>query len=1114
MARKKKKPAVNKSNPMTAAQPHETKTPGIEPKAADIPSKPSEESDDGMPPSTPEVAAFGAWRWFDWVLVGVIAILAFALLGMATGSIIYPDASAQVATEQLGLVPSVSPLSPIWCFLLRTVARSGPITSAILRMHLLGRLCTAVVAVLVYRIVFGVLRGLLFPGGITRGFGLAMGFVLRFSAVGASLLSLCLPVCHAGAAPHSAIFAALLACAVGLSAVWFIEHRTLSSLLLYAVMTAVGCVESPAVALTLPWWMAVVYLAPDVETPDGGIVGCTVFGRVILAGWASMIWFVVAILLTGAGVYFTAKAFAASGGAELAHVETLAKSLRFFYRRYLSELRQVYPAGGTLLILLGVLAPAGLAVTLSPGFFSERHTIWHVIFYTLIGVVSASQILPVSRLCLWMYIPSSTMRTGACVLGALSFPFATGFFLVATIRELFPALIAFRPGQEAKEQAAMLGVEKPVLQFLRGLFFTIIAVTLLVLPVTGAILQRSYSDGPTLHVLADYLAELVSDIHGRPLAITDRAFDSSLLIEGHVRGMEVAPLPYAIPQDSTERKIAAAYLPDAVDRDDYAIGTGTLLREWTRHAPEKVERVTILAAPNVWGGTGYKLIPHGLVLRPVPEGDAVDIEALLAEQRAVWGRWTNRIDNIQPGNRVLRPLLRAIARQLSLTANEFGYLCENEDCPEAAEEAYRAARALDQLNLVARYNLLDLLGANVPEGVEEEIADLRRIFDRIPVGVLMNLQGRIHSDSLRQRVALGEIVRTEMRTSTGSFLTLLQETADNDHMSGLRASAAMAAAFLSRREWDKARAEYEIILAEAPNFIPALYGMAALSAHETNNADAADPWLERLRKAGIGEEPTVVFKGLLLKELGEARALQRLLEPLTHAQQENQDVWLLWGWAAVQLGNDAAKRTAYWHLTSRASARRLELYAAAREGNLHVVSAKQRALLEDTPSDTTLRKAAMGAAWADADLPTASRLARSILQEEDRDGPAHFVLGMDFAVKGNPKMALTHLLRAEEYGLSSVTLYNNIGMVYLDAGDPERALVYARHAQELAPQLPEVADTLVAAEIALKRFDDAKTHLEEALALHPDHRSLRQRARKIPGYVIRPARAVPTISEP
>ena len=33
-------------------------------------------------------------------------------------------------------------------------------------------------------------------------------------------------------------------------------------------------------------------------------------------------------------------------------------------------------------------------------------------------------------------------------------------------------------------------------------------------------------------------------------------------------------------------------------------------------------------------------------------------------------------------------------------------------------------------------------------------------------------------------------------------------------------------------------------------------------------------------------------------------------------------------------------------------------------------------------------------------------------------------------------MALTHLLRAEEYGLSSMTLYNNIGMVYLDAGDP------------------------------------------------------------------------------
>ncbi len=1054
-------------------------------------------------------AVFGVWRRIDWALSGVVAVMAFTLLGMASGRIVYPDASSQVAAEQLGLVPNVSPLSPIWCWLLRTVAGLGPAASAVFRLHLLGRLCATVTAVLVYRIAFGVLRGLLFPAGITRGYALAMGAVLRCSSFGSSLLLLCLPVCHAASAPHAAIFAAMLACCVGATALWFVERRTLPALLLYAFAAAVGCVESPAVALTMPWWMTVVYLAPDVESPDGGIVGCTVGKRVILSGWSSILWGAVAVLVAAAGVYLVAQSFAATAGAQLAHIDTPLKAVPFFVRRYLSELRQVYPAGGTLLILLGVLAPAGLAVTLSPGFFADRRSVWHVLFYLAIGVVSASQILPMSRLCLWMYIPSSVMRTGACVLGALSFPFAAGFFLVTTVRELFPALIALRPGPDAAEKAALLGVEKPLQQFLRGLSFSAAAVVLLGLPVAGAVYQHRYSDGPTLAVIADYLDELVADIAGRPLTVTDRAFDSALLVEGYALGSEVAPLPFALPQDSAERRIAASYLPDAVDRDDYAIGTGTMLREWTRHAPEKVARVTVLAAPNVWSRTGYKLVPHGLVLRPMPDATPVDLDALLAEQRAVWGRWTNRVDDLRPGNRILRPLLRAITRQLSLTANEFGYLCESENSPETAEEAYLAARALDSLNLTARYNLLDLLGPNTPDGIREEVDELRAAFDRVPISVLMNLQGRIHSDVLRQNIALNEITRTQMRTSTGTFLSLLQESSHDSRMGGLRASAAMASTFLARREWDKARAEYETILAEAPDFIPALYGMATLSAQVAKDADAADPWLERLRQAGIGEEPALVFKGILLKELGDARALQALLEPLVNAQQENQDIWLLWGWAAVQLGNDAAKRTAYWHLTDRANARRLELYAALRDGDLHVISAKQRALLEDTPNDTTLRKAAMGAAWADQDLTTARRLARSVLQEDDRDGPAHFVLGMDFALKGKPGMALTHLLRAEEYGLSTVPLYNNIGMVYLEAGDPEHALVYARHAHELAPNWPEVSDTLVAAEIALKHFDDAKKHLEEALELHPDNRSLRLRARKIPGFVIRPALATP-----
>lgn len=1050
----------------------------------------------------PPESALAHWLWVDWVLIGVLGALAFALFGRSTGGIVYPDNSAQVAVEQLGIVPTISPLSTLWSALMRWTANLGPASGMLFRLHLLGRVCAMASAACLYRIVFGVLRGLLFPMGVTRGYSLAMAAVLRLCAVCSSLLLFCPPICHAAAAPHSAIFTTLLAVLAGLSALHFIERRSLASLLLYAAAAAIGCWESPGVLLVMPWWMVIVFLSPEEETKEGDYIGCTFRGHVILSGWASVLWALAAVFLFAGGVLLSLHLFAHSEGASLANLHDFEDILRFYLRRYIGELRQIYPAGGYLLVLLGILAPAALAVTLSPGFFSEKHTFWHILLYTIIGAVSVSQALPASKACLWVYIPSSTMRAGACVLGALSFPFALGFFLITAVREMFPALIALGPN--GRERGALIGVEKPLQQLLRGTFFSLLALAFLATPFFSAANQRFREDGKALALLRDYLEELADDIDTRPWAITDRAFDSVLRLVARQRGTHALPLPYALRQDSAERKIASASLTDPLDRDDYAIGTGTLLREWSRHAPEKIASVSILTAPNVWTTTDYKLVPSGLILAPVPEDTPIDMDALLAAQRDVWSRWTNRVDAIQPENRVLRPLLRAVQRQISLTAVEFGYLCESEMRPDIAREAYTAARDMDPLNLVARYNLQALLPSDDPlrESITSEIDDLRSVFDSVPVGFLMCLQGRLRNDAVRQRIAMGEIVRAEMRTSTGSFLTLLQETSADARVSTYRAAASVGAAFLARREWDKARAEYESILAEAPDFLPALYGMAALCAHSEHNADAADPWLQRLRDAGVGQEPTLVFKGLLLKELNEPRKLQQLLEPIVDMSQENQDVWLLWGWAAVQTGNDAAKRMAYQHLSSRGGSRRLELYAAYRDGDVHLISLKHRALLEDAPSDNTLRKAAMGAAWAEADLSSARRLARSVLQEDDRHGPAHFIVGMGFALDGKPEMALPHLERAKEYGLSSVPLFNNLGMVCLELGELDKAHDYAIRALELNPHSPEVADTLVAVEIAQKRFEDAKAHMKTALLDHPESKLLHKRARKIPGFVV------------
>ena len=1066
----------------------------------------------GTPGTMPPPPSSASWHWFDTLFAAGLALLAFALFGRSTGGIVYPDNSSQVVAEQLGLMPNVSPLAPMWTGLLRLFAGAGAAAGMAMRMHLLGRICAAVSAASIYMVVFGILRGLLFPAGVTRGYSLAMGISLRLCSVTSTVLLFCPPVCHAALAPHSAIMTVCMASVAGLFAVRFLRRRTLGALLAYAAAVAVGCVESPGALLVMPWWMAVVFLAVDAEDENGDPIGCTFRGRNILSGWATLIWAAAALVLFAGGMALVAAHFAGTEGATFVRpaFKTFGDAMAFCVRQYIGELRQIYPAGGTLIVFLGVLMPAALAVTLSPGFFSEKHTVWHVLLYAAICLVSASQAIPESKACLWMYIPSSLMRAGSCVLGSISFAFSLAFFLITSVRILFPALIIMR-SKDRTEKETQFGVDAPIAQGVRGVLLMAVSLVLLSLPFVGIARQRHRADERALWLIHEYLDDVIGSTKDRPWTVTDGMFDSAFRLAAASHETKVWPLPYALQQDSVQRRIAAASLPDEIDRDDYAIGTGVLLREWGRHAPEKVRQVAVMTAPTVWSGTGWRLQPSGIVLVAVPEKDPLpDLESLMAEQRPVWERWKGRIDEVEPENPVLRTLLRAIRRQVSLTAAETGMLCERESRLDFAREAYQAARGIDPFNLVARYNLRNLLAAEDPEreALNAEIEQLGEAFGPVPLGVLMNFQGRIFDESMRQRLAVSEIVRAEVRTTTRAFLSRMQGTSPETRASDYRAAAALAASYLSRRKWDEARTEYEAILAKEPRYLPALYGMAVLSAQVERNADAADPWLNRLRDAGVGEEPAIVFKALLHKELGEPRQVQSLLEPLAHSQQENEDVWLLWGWAAVQLGNDLAKRTAYQHLSSQ-GAKRLELYDAYRDGDVSVIAMKHRALLEDAPSDTTLRKAAMGAAWVDKDLATSRRMARNVLQEDDRYAPAHFIVGMGFALDGKFDLAKNHLLRASEYGMDTVPLHNNLAMICLETGDLEEARTCVERAMAMDPDKPEVIDTAVAVALAQKRFDDAQTMLRKALNEHPDNRMLRERARKIPGFVVSAVPATP-----
>ncbi|MFG3187372.1 tetratricopeptide repeat protein [Streptomyces omiyaensis] len=98
---------------------------------------------------------------------------------------------------------------------------------------------------------------------------------------------------------------------------------------------------------------------------------------------------------------------------------------------------------------------------------------------------------------------------------------------------------------------------------------------------------------------------------------------------------------------------------------------------------------------------------------------------------------------------------------------------------------------------------------------------------------------------------------------------------------------------------------------------------------------------------------------------------------------------------------------------------------------------------------------------------------------------AEVVLGLLDADHGAPGAAVARLRAAWAEGRRSVAVADALGWALFRAGEPEKALPYARQAVEEGPRSAPFTYHLGEIERALGRTGRARRHLEEALRIHP-----------------------------
>jgi tetratricopeptide (TPR) repeat protein len=286
-------------------------------------------------------------------------------------------------------------------------------------------------------------------------------------------------------------------------------------------------------------------------------------------------------------------------------------------------------------------------------------------------------------------------------------------------------------------------------------------------------------------------------------------------------------------------------------------------------------------------------------------------------------------------------------------------------------------------------------------------------------------------DLLPTRLRLAEIDLQEDNLQAAQ--RTLQDILDQ-HPDYLAARAMMAEVDLALADFDKAIAGFEAVLAEAPGANRYHYSLA-LAYRDNRNMEKAKYHMSQRGEVGLSVGDTLV-EGLEDRKQGER-------------------VFLLRGRRAFGAGrfDEAAEAFA-------------EAVAAA------PTSARSRVNL--------------GSALAAADkIDEAVAQYRIVLELEPDNATAHYNLGHLLAKGDQPEDALPHLRFAVEADPKDTEAQMLMATVLRRVGQPDEALEIYRGLAELDPTSEVVRLRQAAALVDLRRYAEARTSLEEALAVMP-----------------------------
>jgi tetratricopeptide (TPR) repeat protein len=579
-----------------------------------------------------------------------------------------------------------------------------------------------------------------------------------------------------------------------------------------------------------------------------------------------------------------------------------------------------------------------------------------------------------------------------------------------------------------------------------------------------------------------FAESMIGNLNGRDIVITDGLLDPQLQLAARQAGVDVNMLNLQAGRSREQAEHQARVFDDEESKSLALVGLPAALRDWVARDPQAMDRLALLASPDLLRLPSVAIRPGAFFYVLHPAAETADAEALLDRMLA---ERNQRVVKIPDGLGVDDAgwfQLQFMNRWFSRLANDTGFLLDQQKAPALAVEAYRLAVDIWPENPSAVVNLL----------ADENLADddpERQRLNEVLSGLVaenprtMNVR-YLHAVSGRLANPAAMMAYIEQSGGVDGGEDVLDGLAtrlqDGDEVSLFN----LARLYLQDRNPDQSEAIFRSMLETNPQNLDAHYGLFRV-AMARGEGEEAERLLSALEALGADPVKLELDRAALLLAQGQLEEAKRIYLAASRREQPSPEAWMGLVQTGIRQDDQDVIDLAFAGLErERNYVPGLIMLGERAILNRRPAEARayyQRALALDDANERALIRL-LQIAFDLRDAASLRQYSGSLLaiQPEHPFGNLMaayvHIAGEDYAAA---EAALRRSLRARE----NAQALNELAWVLLQQERYADALDPARRAVALNPENANAANTLAVILYRLNMLDEAVQNSEKAVEL-------------------------------